>query len=84
MEIRKKGGPNIDPCGTPDYIDSHSDFWPFKTTLWNLFFKKLLIRFNKVLEIPIDLSLKINPSCHTLSKTFDISKKTPRDSSVGY
>ena len=33
MEIRKKGGPNIDPCGTPDYIDSHSDFWPFKTTL---------------------------------------------------
>ena len=33
MEITKKGRPNIDPCGTPDYIDSHSDVLPFKTTL---------------------------------------------------
>ena len=40
-----------------------------------LFFKKLLISSNKVLEIPIYLSLKISPSCHTLSKAFDISKK---------
>ena len=30
---------------------------------------------NKVLEISIDLSLKISPSCHTSSKAFDISKK---------
>ena len=62
MWIRKKRGPNTDPYGTPGFIGSHSDVWPFKLTLWNLFFKKLLISSTKVLEIHTDLNFK--------SKTF--------------
>ena len=74
----------MDPCGTPAFTGNHSDVWPFRTTLWNLFVKKLLISSSNASEIPIDLSLKISPSCHTLSKALDISKATPQDPRVGY
>ena len=84
MYIKKKSGPKMDPCGTPAFTGNHSDVWPFRTTLWNLFVKKLLISSSNASEIPIDLSLKISPSCHTLSKALDIFKKTPRNSRVGY
>ena len=33
--------------------------------------------------MPMDLSLKSKPSCHTLSNAFDISKKTYPTSRVG-
>ena len=45
-----------------------------------MFYKKLPIRSNKASKIPIDLKLKISPSCDTLSKALDISKETPRNS----
>ena len=35
IQIRKKRGPKIDPCGTPALTGNHSDIWPFKTTLWD-------------------------------------------------
>ena len=57
MYIRKKNGPKIDPCGTPAFTGNHSDVWPFGTTLWNLFVKKLLMSSSNVSEIPIDLKV---------------------------
>ena len=35
MYIRKKGGPEMDPCGTPAFTGNHSDVRPFSTILWN-------------------------------------------------
>ena len=35
-------------------------------------------RTKRLPEIPFCLSLKINPSCHTLSKALEISRKTAR------
>ena len=84
MYIRKKSGPKMDPCGTPAFTSNHSDVWPSSTTLWNLFVKKLLISSSNASEIPTDLSLKIGPPCHALSKSLDTTKKTPRDSRVEY
>ena len=40
MYIRNKGGPKIDPCGTPAFTGNYSYVSPFSTTLWNLFVKK--------------------------------------------
>ena len=37
--------------------------------------KKNLVK--EIPEKPFKVSLRSNPSCHTLSKTFDISRKTP-------
>ena len=62
--IGKNNGPKMDPCGTP-----------FRTNLWNLFVKKLLISSSNASEIPTDLSLKITPTCHTLSKALTYPKK---------
>ena len=44
-------------------------------------YRKSRNSFNRFPEIPFNDSLRSNPSCHTLSKTFDISKKTPLTSS---
>ena len=46
--------------------------------------KKLLTNSSNASEITIDLSSKISPSCHTLSKALGISKKALQDSRVGY
>ena len=47
-------------------------------------FKKLPRRSNKT-EIPIDLSLKMSPSCHILSKAIARHiKKNLQDARVGY
>ena len=37
--------------------------------------KKLLISSSYASKIPIDLSLKLSPFCHTLLKALDISKR---------
>ena len=39
------------------------------------FLKKLLISSSNASKIPIDLSLKLSPFCHTLLKALDISTK---------
>ena len=39
--MRKSGGSNIEPCGTPARIDAQSESWPLRTTLWRLSSRKL-------------------------------------------
>ena len=46
--------------------------------------KKNLTSSSNTPKIPIDLSLTISKSCHTLSKALDISKNTSQNSRVGY
>ena len=49
----------MDPCGTPTYTGNHSDFWPFSTTLWNMFVKKTFKKTSSnASEIPIDLTFQ--------------------------
>ena len=36
----------MDHWGTPAVTGSHVDDWPFKTTLWNLWLRKLWISSN--------------------------------------
>ena len=75
MYIRKKNGPKIEPCGTPVSTDDHQlEHRPLSTTRWNLLLKKLS-RLRIFPEIPICSSLNSNPSCYTLSKALEISKK---------
>ena len=83
MYIRKSNAPKIEPCGTPARTGDQLEHWPLSTTLWNLLFRKLLRRLRRFPDIPICSSLNINPSCHTLSNAFDISKKFALTSRVG-
>ena len=32
--IRNKRGRWIEPCGTPDFINSQEEIWPLRTTFW--------------------------------------------------
>ena len=48
-----------------------------KVTLCFLSFKKSDKTLSSLPEIPFCFSLKIIPSCHTLSNAFEISRKTP-------
>ena len=68
---------------TPALTLAHTDDWPLRRTLWNLSLKKLSIRLKRSPEIPIDSSLSNKPFCQTLSKAFEISKKTALVSGVG-
>ena len=52
------------------------DVCPFGVTLCFRFFKKSVKSFNKFTNILFWYSLKRIPSCHTLSKDFDICRKT--------
>ena len=81
--IKKNKGPKTDPWGTPAETSAQDEDWPFKTTLWYLFFKKFSINFNGVSDIPNDLILYINPLCQTLSKALEMSKKIPLTSKEG-
>ena len=72
----------MDPWGTPAVTGSHLDDWPFKTTLWNLWLRKLWISSNGI-PVTICFMLYISPSCHTLSKAFDTSDNTPLTSRGG-
>ena len=72
----------MDPCGTPANTGAHMECWPLRTTLCCLLLKKLSNNLSKLPEIPIVSSLKMRPSCHTLSKALEISRKlllTSRD-----
>ena len=72
MCIRNKSGPNIAPWGTPALTLAQDELWPLRITLCFLFLKKSFKKLNKFPEILLGLSLLINPSCHTLSKAFEI------------
>ena len=82
--MRKKNGPNIEPCGTPARIGAQSESWPLRTTLWCLSLRKLQNRFRSFPDIPRDSSLYSNTLCDTLSNAFEIPKKLSLTSVMGY
>ena len=59
--IKKNSGPRMDPL---------------RTTFCLRFFRKHFIKRRRFSEIPYRFNLSIRPSCHTLSKALDISRKT--------
>ena len=75
--IKKNSGPRIDPWGTPARTLVQDDVWPLRTTLCLRFFRKHFIKQRRFSEIPYWFNLSMRPSCHTLSKALDISRKTP-------
>ena len=74
----------IDPCRTPALTLVQVDTWPLRTTLCFLLLKKSVKMFNKSPEMPFCFSLEITPSCQTLSKALDMSKKTLLTSSLAH
>ena len=74
MWIRNNKGPKIEPCGTPAVTLSQDECWPFGTTRCFLQKIKSCKSFKR---LPFWFSLRSKPSCHTLSKALDISKKNP-------
>ena len=78
INIKKNKGPKIGPWETPAETSAQDEDWPFRTTIWYLLLKKFSISFNRVLVTPNDLILYINPSCQTLSKALEITKKIPK------
>ena len=74
----KSSGPKIEPYGTPARISGQSESGPLMSII-----KKLQKRFRRFPDIPSDLTLYSNPLCHTLSNTFEISKKLPLNASDG-
>ena len=76
--IRNRRGPKTDPCGTPADMFSQLDEQPFKITLCFLPSKKLLRILKDSPSIPFAINLVFNPSCHTLSKALDKSRKRAR------
>ena len=75
MYIRNSNGPKIKPCGTPASTNDQLERRPLSTTRWNLLLKKLLNTLRRFPEIPVRSSLDSDPSCHTLSKAFEISQR---------
>ena len=75
--MRNDKGTKIEPCGTPAVTLCQDECWPFRTTRCFQQEKKSRKRLKWLPEIPFRFSLRSKPSCHTLSKTLDISKKTP-------
>ena len=73
--------PRIDPWGTPALTSAQDERWPFKTTLCFLLRRKSCKMFMISPVIPFWRSLKIRPSCHTLSKDFEIWRNIPQTSS---
>ena len=55
--IKKRRCPKIEPWGTPAVTGSHVDDWPFETTLWNLWLRKLWISSNGRPVAPIHFIL---------------------------
>ena len=77
MYIRNNNGTNIEPCGTPASVLVHEDYFSVSTTRCFLFDEKSIIKFRSFLNIPFCFNLYLRPLCHNLSKTLEISRKTP-------
>ena len=75
--IKNINGPSIEPWATPALKSGLSETCPFNKTLCFLFLRKSHKRLSKLPDIPFHFSLKIGPSCQTLSNAFNISRKTP-------
>ena len=55
--IKKKRGSKMDPLVTPVVTGSHDDDKPFRTTLWNLWLRKIWVSSNGRPVTPIRLTL---------------------------
>ena len=69
-------GPNIEPCGMPVVILSHSLNVLFTLTLCCLFVRQLFIYLRASVLNPYAPNLTINKSRFNVSKTFERSMKT--------
>ena len=58
------------------FLRSQNESWPFKTTLCWWFFRKSSKRHNSLSFMPFCLNWYISPLCQTLSKAFDMPRKT--------
>ena len=74
--IRIRSGPNLEPRGTLVLTSAEEEACQLRTTFCFLFLKKLEIKFKRLSDIAFGFSLNIMTSCHTLSNTFDTSRKT--------
>ena len=63
--------------GAPALILAKDKLWLLRIIFVFYLLRNLLKRLNKYPEIPLRLNLWIIPSCHTLSKAFEISRNTP-------
>ena len=63
-------------CGTSALTSTQVEVCPLSTTFYFLFLKKLDNRFKRLPDMLLCFSLKIIPSCHTLSKALDLSINT--------
>ena len=75
--IKNNNGLRMEPWRTPALILVHEKDCPFNTTLCFLYVKKCFKTLNKLPDIPFSYNLNIRPLCQTLSKVFEISRKTP-------
>ena len=70
--MRKNNRPKTEACGSPVVTLTQEEICPFNTTLCFQFSKK-----GPVKALPFNLNLNLTPSSQTLSKAFEISRKTP-------
>ena len=70
--MRKNNGPRTEPCGTPVVTLAQEETYPFNTTLYFQLSKKYPAK-----ALPFCSNLNLTPWRQTLSKAFDISRKTP-------
>ena len=78
--IKNRSGPSLEPWGTPGLTSAQEEVYLLRTTLCFLFLKKIDNRFKRLPDMPFCFSLKIRPSCHTLSKALDMVRNTLRTS----
>ena len=64
----------MEPLGTPGLTFFHVENCTLRITGCFLSFKKSRKRFSKFPDMPFWVSLKMIPSCHTLSNAFAISR----------
>ena len=51
--VNKNKGPKTEPCGTTPASTGTHDVWQIKTTLWNVFSKKIYINLRSIPFIPL-------------------------------
>src|SRR6218665_2088450 len=78
-EIKNNSGPRIDPCGTPQVILEVIEVTPLTRTNWVLLFRYSVNHDLTTPLIPKLSNLLSRISWFTVSKAFEISKKTPME-----
>ena len=76
--IKNRSGPSMEHSGVPALTSAQEEVCPLRTALCFLFLKKFDNRFKRFPKTAFCFSLKIRPSCDTLSKALDMSRNTLR------